>query len=282
MQELRVREFNSLLFRWHRTHYREMQWRNTRDPFFILVSELMLQQTQVARVKEKYAEFITMYPTVKKLAGAPLGDVLRIWSGLGYNRRAKFLHQCAKVIVQQYGSVFPDDYDELIQLPGIGRSTAGALLAFAFDKETPMIDTNIRRILARVFFKGEIVPSDKELYAFASQMIPKGKGSEWNYAMLDLGATQCTARNHAESCPMNALHGKVGDFQFKKPQKKFAGSNRFYRGQILQILTSKGNQRGTQISSQLAGYEGEITTLLDALLKDGLIMKERGYYKVPI
>lgn len=231
----RIAQFNRTLFQWHKKNYRAMKWRDTSDPYHILVSEIMLQQTQVARVREKYAEFIKKFPTVKKLAQAPLREVLVLWSGLGYNRRAKYLHQCAKEVAVKYSGKFPNTYEELAALPAIGRSTAGALLAFSFGHDTPMIDTNIRRILSRAFFKKSI-PSDKELYAFASSIIPRGKGRAWNYAMLDLGATLCTARGHSDECPLSGLHGAVSDFIYKKPQKKFAGSDRFYRGKLLRHL----------------------------------------------
>ena len=260
-----------------------MAWRDTRDPYRILVSEIMLQQTQVTQVKEKYAEFLKKFPTAKKLGAAPLGEVLRVWSGLGYNRRAKFLHNCAKEVVAHHGGRFPNIFEELVKLPGIGISTAGALLAFSFGEETPMIDTNIRRILARVFFKKKI-PSDKELYVFASSIIPKGKGREWNYAMLDLGATLCTARNHSHhdlECPLQKLHGKVGDFVYKKPQKKFAGSDRFYRGKILKLLTQKGSVSHTEIMKQLSEYEGNKIQIVERLLKEGMIVKKANKYQLP-
>lgn len=274
-------KFNKALFSWHKKNYRKMAWRDTHEPYLILVSEIMLQQTQVARVKEKYAEFIKRFPRVKKLAAAPLGDVLRIWSGLGYNRRAKYLHQCAKVIASEYEGEFPGDYGSLVKLPGIGRSTAGALLAFAFGHDTPMIDTNIHRILVRVFFNRKKIPSDSELYDFAITLIPKGKGRMWNYAMLDLGATLCTARNHSESCPMNKLHGDVGDFVFKKPQKKFTGSERFYRGKLLKLLTVENVVRLPRIKQELAGYKGDVNELLSRLLKEGMIIKKKALYSLP-
>ena len=251
----KVAEFNKKLFAWHKKHYRPMAWRDTHDPYRILVSEVMLQQTQVSRVIEKYPAFLKKFPTTTKLARAPLRDVLILWSGLGYNRRAKYLQLCAKEVVAKHGAKFPDTFDALVKLSGIGISTAGALLAFSFSHDTPMIDTNIRRILVRVFFKKKI-PTDKELYAFASSIIPKGKGREWNYAMLDLGATLCTARNHSDECPLSRLHGKVGDFVYKKPQKKFAGSDRLYRGKILKLLTEMGSVSHTEIMKQLLEYKG--------------------------
>ena len=276
----RIGSFNRTLFVWHKKHYREMQWRNTRDPYRILISEIMLQQTQVARVKEKYIEFLKKFPKVETLAKAPLADVLRVWSGLGYNRRAKYLQLCAKEVVAKYDGKFPKTFDELIALPGIGISTGGALLAFSFKKDVPMIDTNIRRILVRMFFKKKI-PSDKELYAFASNIIPKGKGRDWNYAMLDLGATLCTARNHSLECPLMKLHGKVGDFVYKKPQKKFAGSGRFYRGKILRLLSEKGSITRTRIMKESGGYSVDREVLLEKLIKEGMMVKKDSKYRLP-
>ncbi|OGZ05417.1 MAG: hypothetical protein A2942_03600 [Candidatus Lloydbacteria bacterium RIFCSPLOWO2_01_FULL_50_20] len=262
--------FNRLLFRWHRTHYRDMPWRRTHDPYRILVSEIMLQQTQVDRVRAKYVQFLKDFPSVAALARAPLGDVLRTWSGLGYNRRARYLHECAKQISAEHQGKIPDDLHELKKLPGIGLSTAGALLVFAFNRDEPMIDTNIRRLLARTFFKKNI-PNDDELYVFARSLIPLGKGRAWNYAMLDLGATLCTACNHKSDCPLIKLHGKVGDFQYKKPQKKFAGSQRFYRGKILRFLVEHGTATNGGLSQYLGRTKKEVGDLIKGLGREKLV-----------
>lgn len=283
------RLFTRTLFRWHKTHYRTMAWRNTRDPYHILVSELMLQQTPVARVKEKYPEFIKKFPGVGILARAPLADVLRVWSGLGYNRRAKYLHECAKMVVLEHGGKFPSDMDTLRKLPGIGLSTAGALMAFAWSKDEPMIDTNIRRILTRVFFPkkrsrpglGMERSSDGDLYEFAKTIIPRGEGREWNYAMLDLGATVCTARNHSELCPLGSLHGRVGDFSWRIPQKKFSGSSRFYRGKIMRYLSEHSSGTAREMKGLVPGGEREITLALHALAKEKLIAKKGARYALP-
>lgn len=214
-----------------------MPWRDTDDPYKILVSEIMLQQTQVSRVLEKYPPFIKRFPTLQKLARAPLGDVLRLWQGLGYNRRAKMLHSFAQQVVDTYHGIIPATYDELVDLPGIGRSTAGAILAFAFEKDVPMIDTNIRRILCRVFFgRKRKMPTDKELYEFGSLLIPRGKGRMWNYALLDIGAMYCTAKHHKDDCPLKHLHGRVKDLTTKTPQKPFHNSRRYWRGLVLREL----------------------------------------------
>jgi len=255
-----------------------MAWRNTRNPYRILVSEIMLQQTQVERVREKYAAFIRAFPNVRTLANASLGDVLRLWSGLGYNRRAKYLHECAKEVSTQYGGKFPTDIPTLMTLPGIGISTSAALVAFAHGADEPMIDTNIRRVLSRVFFplnmsrlSLDMSPrSDRELFQFAKSLIPKGMGREWNYAMLDIAATQCTARNHRDECPLQDLHGKVGDFVYKKPQKKFAQSDRYYRGRVLAHLAKK-KMNIRQLESVLDLKTKDLRVLLRKLQAEGLV-----------
>jgi A/G-specific adenine glycosylase len=266
-----------------------MAWRNTRDPYRILVSEIMLQQTQVDRVRKKYTEFMKKFPTVNALAVAPLGDVLRVWSGLGYNRRAKYLHDTATRVVLEYGGVFPREEHALRGLPGIGLSTAAALSAFAFGADVPMIDTNVRRILLRVFFRPHLsrrnldkLPSDKELYLFAHAIIPKGRGREWNYAMLDLGATACTARDHSPACPLNALHGPVGDHVKKHPQKKFVGSRRYYRGRIIEHLRKRtdGYSIG-QLRRLIRTDPYDISELLSVLMNDGLVVRKKQKYFLP-
>jgi A/G-specific adenine glycosylase len=276
------KEFTRVLFRWHKTHYRDMPWRQTRDPYRILISEIMLQQTQVERVRLKYKEFLERFPDVMALASAPLGDVLRVWSGLGYNRRARYLHECAKKVLADYGGKFPDDADLLRKLPGIGISTSAAVRAFAFDEDEPMIDTNIRRILARVFFANQKIPSDKELFLFGQSLIPKGKGRMWNYAMLDLGATLCTARHHSDDCPMKELHGLVEDFQYKKPQKPFKHSRRFYRGQIMKLLKeAPAGLAQKELVHGLARSPYDIESIILDLKKEGLVVIRRSRVLLP-
>jgi A/G-specific adenine glycosylase len=272
----RIQEFNEILFAWNDDVYRPMDWRprkrdvkKTLDPYHILVSEIMLQQTQVDRVQTKFAQFLGRFPDVQSLAGAPLADVLSLWSGLGYNRRAKYLHQAAKVVVREYDGVFPRDFIELQKLPGVGRSTAAALMAFAWNEPFPMIDTNLRRILVRAFFDGNI-PSDAVLFDFAKDMIPPGRGRAWNYAMLDLGAMVCTARRHSTDCPMFDFHGDVNDFAYKKPQSKFKGSKRSYRGALLKALVASGAMTRGAAEQFFAGtpYDGKVA--IDELLQEGI------------
>lgn len=257
-----------------------MPWRRTHDPYRILVSEIMLQQTQVDRVRTKYIEFLKKFPRVEILARTPFGDVLRLWSGLGYNRRARYLHECAKEVVAKHKGKFPSDLASLQALPGVGLSTAAALSAFSFQKDEPMIDTNIRRILARTFFKNRI-SGDKELYVFAKTLIPAGKGGAWNYAMLDLGATLCTARNHSPFCPLMKLHGKVGDFVYKKPQKKFLGSDRYYRGKLVAFLATKKRSSVGATQDALGLSNIRAHKIIKKLLHEGLLRKRGDVLRLP-
>lgn len=276
----RTEEFNDILFAWNDGVYRPMDWRPKRrdskmklDPYRILVSEIMLQQTQVDRVRTKFAAFIKRFPDAETLAAAPLADVLKLWSGLGYNRRAKFLHQAAKSVVADHQGKFPRDFLALQKLPGIGRSTAAAIMAFAWNEPYPMIDTNLRRIIVRAFYGG-IIPTDAELFDLAQSMIPPGRGRAWNYAMLDLGAMVCTARRHSALCPMFDFHGDVEDFVYKKPQSKFKGSKRSYRGALLSALVSEKSISRTRAERFFADtpYDGE--SAIDELIKEGLIMQK--------
>ncbi len=279
--EKRKRQFTRTLFRWHATHYRDMPWRQTDDPYRILVSEVMLQQTQVDRVRVYYDNFLTQFPDVRALAHAPLREVIRMWAGLGYNRRAKYLHECAKVVVREYDGVFPSTYQELVLLPGIGRSTAGALLAFAFGEETPMIDTNIRRILSRVFFSPTTTPPDRVLYDFAQDLIPKGKGRAWNYAMLDVGATECLARGHKSSCPLAPLHGPVEAAPTRRHPVRFEETARYVRGRIIRAL-GEGRVREAKMPELVGVEEERVRHALSSLAKDGMLVIRRGWVSLPV
>lgn len=194
----RIGIFQATLLNWYEKNGRDLPWRQTRDPYHILVSEMMLHQTQVDRVIPKYHEFLNEYPSFAALAAASLEDVKQLWRPLGYNFRPGRLHTIAEIVVTEYNGKFPDTLDELLALPGIGRYTAGAILSFAFHKDAPIIDTNVRRVLRRFFeVPGDPmrVPAKKQLWRLAEVVIPPGKGYLLNQALLDFGATICTARN---------------------------------------------------------------------------------------
>ena len=201
--------FQRRLLSWYRRHGRDLPWRRTRQPYRILVSEIMLQQTQVERVLPKYREFLGRYPTMKALAAASVDDVRRLWYPLGYNVRPVRLHAIARESVARYGGRLPDTADSLRQLPGIGRYTAGAILSFAHGRDVAVLDTNVRRVLGRVFLGPRRLArlrGEKALWALAEHLVPRGRGYDFNQALMDFGATWCTPRRpRCPGCPMRAF-----------------------------------------------------------------------------
>jgi A/G-specific adenine glycosylase len=200
MSEALTKYFAKKLIAWHGLDGRQgLPWQNIRDPYAVWVSEIMLQQTQVATVLERYPRFMKRFPTVKKLAAAPLDDVLAEWAGLGYYSRARNLHACAKQVMELYGGKFPSDPALLEQLKGIGRSTAGAIAAFAFHERAPILDANVKRILARLFgIEGAVQEKavNDKLWLLAQKLLPKNTVDMpvYTQALMDFGATWCISR----------------------------------------------------------------------------------------
>lgn len=190
------------LLEWSERTRRDLPWRRTRDPWAVLVSESMLQQTQVARVVPKYDAFLARFPTVAACAAASPGDVVRRWAGLGYNRRALNLHRSAVVCVEMHAGALPETLGQLLALPGIGPYTARAVLAFAHEADVGVLDTNVARVLART---GGQRLGLRDAQRRADATVPPGKGWAWNQAMLDLGATVCTKRvARCDACPLRS------------------------------------------------------------------------------
>ncbi|MCA9472188.1 MAG: A/G-specific adenine glycosylase [Nitrospirales bacterium] len=198
------RKFQSHLLKWYHKYGRDLPWRRTNDPYKILVSEVMLQQTQVDRVIPKYHEFLEKYPTVADLAAAKPQQVRETWYPLGYNVRPYRLHSIACETVERYGGEIPNDHEQLLSLKGIGRYTAGAVRSFAFQEDAPILDTNVMRVLYRVFVgEGDPKNHKTQLWAISEASIPKGKGYDFNQALMDFGAMVCTARKpYCLLCPM--------------------------------------------------------------------------------
>jgi A/G-specific adenine glycosylase len=202
----RIRTFQQYLLQWYEENGRDLPWRHTRDPYRILVSEIMLHQTQVDRVIPKYYEFLNKYPSFEALAAAPVEELQELWRPLGYNFRPGRLHQIAKYVVTNYNGELPNTLKDLMALPGIGRYTAGAILSFAFHKDAPILDTNAQRVFQRYFaVTGDPfrVPAKKQLWYLAEITIPPGKAYLFNQALLDFGALHCKARKPL--CPICSL-----------------------------------------------------------------------------
>ena len=202
-----VTEFRRRLIRWFRRHGRDLPWRRTRDPYHIVVSEFMLQQTQVSRVQEYYPRFLARYPTIQHLASATPSQVRESWEGLGYYRRAANLHRLAARVVEEHGGELPSDVGRLQQLPGVGRYTAGAVAAFAFERPEPAVDTNVARVIRRAFGGRRPLP-ERALWTLAARLVPGRRATAWAFsqAIMELGALICTARvARCGECPVQSV-----------------------------------------------------------------------------
>jgi A/G-specific adenine glycosylase len=201
-----IRAFRRRLIAWYHQHGRDLPWRRTRDPYAILVSEIMLQQTQVQRALHYYEKFLSRYPTVEELARAEETQVRETWEGLGYYARARHLQQATRKIVTEYRGQFPKSYKELTALPGIGPYTAGAVLSFAFRQDAAILDTNAARVLRRFFALPTEHQTPRALWGVARQVTPPGQAHVFNQAIMDLGATICVARTpRCTRCPVRRL-----------------------------------------------------------------------------
>jgi A/G-specific adenine glycosylase len=199
--------FQRRLLSWYRRHRRDLPWRKTTDPYKILVSEIMLQQTQVERVVPKYHEFLSRYPTFEALAGASVREVTKTWYPLGYNIRPVRLHSIACETVERYGGRLPEEPEQLQQFKGIGRYTAGAVATFAYGKAAPILDTNVARVLHRIFLKrGDAKKQRARLWALSESLIPANDAYDFNQGLMDFGAMVCTARQPGcPFCPMKRM-----------------------------------------------------------------------------
>lgn len=284
---------------WYISNGRDLPWRQTTDPYKILVSEIMLQQTQVSRVVPKYKEFIAAFPSFPLLAESALADVIRIWSGMGYNNRAVRLHKLAGIVVRELNGELPRTVDELKKLPGIGSYTAAAVACFAFGASDPILDTNIYRVLSRVFH-GINPPSKQVLHVLAAELTPKQSGrsaSFWSQALMDIGATICNIRHpNCASCPANNYCRAAPQLQNSSnralvansappipKQAKFAGSTRYFRGRIIDALINAGENGVSpeELASLLEKTELDVNYLVSALESDGLVKCSSGRITLP-
>lgn len=222
---MKPEEFKEVVWQHGRELYRDMPWRVNTEPYFVLVSELMLQQTQVDRVIPKFHQFMMAFPTVQALSASTLAEVLTVWSGLGYNRRAKFLYEAAQKIVSEFDGVIPSTFDELVSLPGIGPNTAGAILAYSFNQPIVFIETNIRTVYFYHLFEEDKLISDKELKEKVAQTLDTEHPREWYWALMDYGAF---LKKQGD--------GQINRSKHYKKQAPLKGSLREVRGLILKAL----------------------------------------------
>lgn len=250
-------QFRAIVWRYYKAHGRhDLPWRKTHDVYKILVSEIMLQQTQVERVIPFYKKFIKEFPTVKKLAVAPLSEVLKSWQGLGYNRRAKMLHAAAKELAVRKISTVP----ELEALPGVGPYTARAIAAFAWNNDVIFVETNIRTTIIHHFFSRRSDVEDTELVEVLKRVLPKGKSREWYSALMDYGA-------HLKRSGIS--HNTKSKTYTK--QSKFAGSLREARGAILREFTKGVTSRTRLVNVLGSSRKAQMQTALKALIAEGFV-----------
>lgn len=249
----------------------DLPWRKTKNPYRILVSEVMLQQTQVERVIPKYKAFLKTFPTIQSLAQAPLREVLILWQGLGYNRRAQMLHDCAKEVIKTHTGKLPKIYDELCTLPGIGPYTAGAVVAFAYNQPISIIETNIRTVFHHHFFKDQMNVTDKETFRLIQKFSNVENPREWHWALMDYGAF------------LKKEYGSINNkSKHYTKQSKFKGSDREIRGAIMRVFSeSKHSHTITQLQKELGGFDSKrINTQLKKLLEEKLIQCVKEKYQL--
>ncbi|MGQ9548839.1 MAG: A/G-specific adenine glycosylase [Roseiflexus sp.] len=289
-------DFHHALITWFDQAARDLPWRRTRDPYCIMVAEVMLQQTQVDRVLPKYEAFITRFPTLQALADAPTAEIIRMWSGLGYNRRAVNLQRAAREIVARFNGVFPRAVSVLVTLPGIGAYTAGAIACFAFEQDVAFLDTNIRRVLRRALTDPQTTVGDRDMLALAQAALPIGQSWRWNQALMELGSLICTA--DAPACWRCPLRDLCCDYAARRAsdeyleatsvrkriaerrERPFVGSNRYFRGRAIAALralppgtTLPLTELGPQVRPDYTSNdEAWLVNLLNGLERDGLVV----------
>jgi len=255
--------------RYHSTP-RPMPWRTTGDPYHILTAEVMLQQTQVERVKTKYAQFLAAFPTINALASAPLADVLQVWQGLGYNRRAIALKRCAEEIISRFDGHFPPDIGELESLPGIGPYSARAVAAFAFGMAEPFIETNIRTLFIHFFFHGRDKVCDRQIMPLVSLTLDRQNPRDWYYALMDFGVW------------LKQVHPNPGRrSRHHQQQSRFEGSNRQLRSRLLRAIMEHPEVTGIELAQRLEAPPDVVERNLLDMEREGFLYRSDGRYSVP-
>ena len=244
-----------------------MPWRKTRNPYRILVSEVMLQQTSVARVTDKYAQFLRAFPNVSTLATAGTDELLGVWKGLGYNRRALSLRAAARVIASTHGGKVPRTVGELVALPGIGHATAGAVLAYAYEIALPFVETNIRRVFLHFFFPDEEGVTDARILPLVEKTLDRGNPREWYYALMDYGAM----------LGKTAVNANRRSVRFRR-QKPFEGSFRQLRGAILAAMLTLKKANAARIAEAMGTADQRLDKAIGQLVQEGFLARRGDLY----
>lgn len=256
-------DFASWLYKKTADLYRDMPWRRDTRGYYVLVSELMLQQTQVDRVMPKFEQFIDNFPDFESLAKAKLADVLVLWSGLGYNRRAKYLHDAAKMVVASYRGLLPDEYNELIKLPGVGANTAGAILAYTYNQPVVFVETNIRTVYFYHFFQGRQDVSDATIRKKLDETLDRNDPRQFYWALMDYGT-------HLKRSGVKNISAS----RHYKKQSSLKGSVREVRGSIVRILAASGVVTYDALRHAADPGDGRFATAYSQLLQEGLLQQQ--------
>jgi A/G-specific adenine glycosylase len=262
MQAEHIVVFKEFIWNFYEQHKRDFAWRHVDNPYFVLVSEIMLQQTQTQRVITKYEEFIAAFPTFECLAAASLRDVLIVWQGLGYYRRARFLHQLAQIVVSEHNGVLPQDTKILQTLPGIGPNTAGSVCAFAFNKPVVFIETNIRTVFIDSFFRDQESVSDKELLPLIAAAVDHDNPREWYYALMDYGV-------FLKSRKINPSRKSA---HYSK-QSKFEGSDRQIRARIVKLIAEQEKVLHHEVLCVIGNDVARVEKIINKLVTEDFIKK---------
>jgi A/G-specific adenine glycosylase len=260
----KIQRFQKKVFSFYRKNRRELPWRNTTDSYKILLSEFMLQQTQVNRVILYYEKWIAKWPTIKSLASAKLAEVLHMWMGLGYNTRAIHLHKAARIIITKFGGDILKAMHQYHEIPGVGRYTAQAVKIFSTNADLVTVDTNIRRIFIKEFNLSEKI-TDKELWEIAGKCLPSGKSREWHNALMDYGALHLTAH-------------KTG-IKSKTQQSRFEGSNRQIRAKILRCLI-KDTMSLSELEKKFGIQQTQLKPILEKMITEEIIIEKSNSYQL--
>jgi A/G-specific adenine glycosylase len=264
-----ILSFQKKISRYFSKRGRDLPWRNTDNPYHILVSEIMLQQTQVERVIEKYGQFIKQFPDFYRFSRAPLRKILTVWQGLGYNRRAIALKQIACKVMEEYHGIFPSDPEVLKTFPGIGEATAGAIAAFAFNQPAIFLETNIRRVFIHHFFSHKAAVRDTEISPLIEKTLDTSDPRKWYYALMDYGAM---LKKEQENPNRRSAH-----YQRQSP---FEGSNRQIRGMILRVLMKGTPLSKSEIAKRIGRSVHDVNDNLMQLQKEGFIKKAGGKFSI--
>lgn len=258
-----ILQFQKIIWDFYQSNGRSFAWRNNTDPYQVLVSEIMLQQTQTHRVVDKFEQWIVEFPTFQALAHASLRDVLSVWSGLGYNRRGMYLQQSAQRVVNEFGGILPNDPTVLVTFPGIGKATAASICAFAFNNPTAFIETNIRAVFIHFFFQERESVHDNEIMPLVLQALDHENPREWYYALMDYGVM--LKKTFPNPSRKSTHHVK---------QSKFEGSDRQIRGMILRQLTDHSSLSLDDLIIHLDKEDLRCKKIIDQMCKDGLIVQK--------